>query len=304
MRRQIITIDDEKCDGCGLCIPNCPEGALGIVDGKARLVSEVFCDGLGACMGHCPRGAIAVEERDAEVYDERKVIGNMAGRGEEVLKAHLEHLEEHGQVEHLKEAISYLVERDLDVPLELREADCGVAGSCGSAEPGQGTGHVERSAAEGDTAISGCGCPGSRVLDLREADERRETERPGIDPPARLRQWPVQIHLVPPDAPFLKGADLLIAADCVPFAYAGFHENLLAGKALLVGCPKLDDSSFYIEKLGRILQENDIRSITVAHMEVPCCFGMMGIVKSAIDSSGREIPLEEVTLSIRGRKLA
>lgn len=216
-KRKIIRINEKKCNGCGLCIPNCKEGALQIIDGKARLVSESFCDGLGACLGHCPQGAITIEERQAEEYDEAKVLKN---------------------------------------------------------------------------AAKAAGCPGSRMMDFKGKGE------------SRLSQWPVQIHLVPVNAPYFDGADLLVAADCVPFAYAGFHEDLLKGKVLLIGCPKLDDAKSYQEKITQILKDNKIKSVTCAHMEVPCCFGLVHLVKSAIEASGRKIAYKDVTIGIKGDKLS
>lgn len=251
-KRKIIKIDLEKCNGCGLCIPNCPEGALQIIDGKARLISDLFCDGLGACIGHCPQGAITIEERQAEEYNERKVMENIVKQGKNVIKAHLEHLKEHKQTEYLKEAVSFLKEKNREVPLE-------------------------RIALHSQHGFSGC--PGSKI------------------------QWPIQITLVPLDAPYLNNANLLIAADCVPFAYPAFHEDLLKGKILLVGCPKLDDLGSYKEKIAQILKINNIKSITYAHMEVPCCFGLVTIIKQAIDESGKDIPFKEVIIGIQGERL-
>ena len=262
-RRKIIHIDEEKCNGCGLCISNCPEGALQIIDGKARLISDLFCDGLGACIGHCPEGAIEIEEREAEEYDERKVMKNIIKQGKNVIKAHLEHLKEHNQFEFLKEAIDFLREKNIEVPIEE-------------------TLHPEH---EHTAAFSGC--PGSRVMDL------------GV---SQLRQWPIQIKLVPPYAPYFKDANLLVAADCVPFAYPDFHDDLLKGKILLVGCPKLDDAKFYEEKITQILKENNIKSITCVHMEVPCCFGLVNIVKNAIRAAGKDVPFSKVILGIKGNK--
>lgn len=294
MKRQIITIDEERCTGCGLCIPNCPEGALQIIDGKARLVSDLFCDGLGACIGHCPEGAITTESREAEAYDESVVMENIARGGPNVIKAHLAHLRDHAQDEYFREALAFLVDRDIDIPEEFLEPAC----RCGGAD--------RAPAAFG-------GCPGSRVVSF----ETRETQGAGApssnaapappvaapaDRPSRLRQWPVQIMLVPPAAPFLAGADLLVAADCVPFAFAGFHEDLLAGKALLVGCPKLDDAAHYLEKLTEMFKRSGVKSVTVARMEVPCCGGLVRIVEQAIRDSGRDIPLETVTIGIDGRR--
>ncbi|UCF04998.1 MAG: 4Fe-4S binding protein [bacterium] len=346
MLRQIITIDEEKCDGCGQCVPNCPEGALQIIDGKARLVNDLFCDGLGACIGHCPLGAITIEEREAEEYDENMVMENIVKQGDSVVKAHLEHLRDHGLTGYVREAINYLIERDLDVPEEFRSPNGAIKSKHGehsrpegamltahdrsaSAHSGHGNPHgtgagmrhvdavieVGRSGNEEVNApqhdsdsisqpgVTGCGCPGSRVIDLGESDAIHPSGAEYERRPSRLRQWPVQIMLVPPFAPYLQGADLLIAADCVPFAFPDFHEELLNGKIVLVGCPKLDDAGYYTEKLTQVFKQNDIKSVTVAHMEVPCCFGMLKVVRDAITSSGKEIPLQEINISIRGERI-
>jgi ferredoxin len=277
-RRKIITIDAERCTGCGECVPNCPEGALQIIDGKARLVSDLFCDGLGACIGHCPEEAITIEEREAEAYDERKVMENIVPQGPNTIRAHLEHLKGHGAEDYLREAVGFLKEHNIALP--------------GGAPAG---GKLP------------CGCPGSRVMDLSEKGDGvcAEEEAPayGSRPRSsrsRLRQWPVHLMLVPPAAPYLKEADLVIAADCVPFAYADFHEGFLKGRTLLVGCPKLDDAEFYEKKLTTIFEHNDIRSVTCVHMEVPCCFGLVKIVKSAIGASGKVVPFAEVTVGVKG----
>jgi len=251
-KRKIIRIDEDKCNGCGLCIPNCPEGALQIIDGKARLISDLFCDGLGACIGHCPKGAIHIEEREAGPYDEKKVMENIIKQGKNVIIAHLKHLKEHSEFGYLKEAMDYLMVKGIKIrPSDLLAAE-----------------HLH----------SGV-CPGS------------------------LKTWPVQLKLVPAFAPFLNGADVLIAADCVPFAYADFHDDLLKGKVLLVGCPKLDDTAYYKEKISQMLKNNDIKSITYAHMEVPCCFGLLPVIKEAIAGSGKNIPFNDVTISIKGERI-
>jgi len=279
-KRKIIKIDEEKCNGCGLCIPNCPEGALQIIDGKARLISDLFCDGLGACIGYCPEGAITIEEREAQEYDERKVMENIVKQGKNVIKAHLEHLKQHNQSEYLKQAIGFLKEKNIEIHLEQEHL------------PGK---HKHMSPFPE--------CPGSKIMDFREREEVAEGKKAVSKGISRLRQWPVQIILVPPSAPYLKDADLLIAADCVPFAYADFHDDLLKGKILLVGCPKFDDVEFYKERITQILKNNNIKSITCTYMEVPCCFGLVSIVKSAISASGKDIPFKEVTISIKGGKL-
>lgn len=274
-KREIIKIDIDKCNGCGLCIPNCPEGALQIIDGKARLVSDLFCDGLGACIGHCPQGAISIIKRDAQEYDETKVMRNIVTQGKNVISAHLEHLRQHKQEKYLKEAERFLKEQKI------------------------GLGRRAGPQKTHGPAISVC--PGSKMRDMRT----KETPLAGVPVAgvSRLRQWPVQITLVAPLAPYLQDADLLISADCVPFAYADFHEKLLKGKILLVGCPKLDDLEAYREKITEILKHNRIKSITYAHMEVPCCFGLVQAIQSAISEAKKEVPFTEVTISINGEKL-
>jgi len=269
-RRQIIRIDEELCTGCGECIPNCPEGALQVIDGKARLVSDLFCDGLGACIGHCPEGAIAVEEREAEPYDERRVMENIARQGPNVIRAHLEHLRDHDQLGLLKTALDFLKERGIQVP--------------------------RGAAAHGHAG----GCPGARTMQF---DAPAAAESPTGRAVSRLRQWPVQLTLVPPQAPYLQGADLLVAADCAPFAYANFHEDFLKGKVLLVGCPKLDDVEFYRRKLAEIFRQNDLRSIEIVHMEVPCCFGLAHVVQLALEDAGTAVPLTLTKVGIRGEVL-
>ncbi|UCH34062.1 MAG: 4Fe-4S binding protein [Armatimonadota bacterium] len=237
--RQIIRIDEEKCNGCGQCVTACAEGALAIVDGKARVVNDSFCDGLGACIGECPQGALSIEMRVADEFDAAAVEHHQA----RIRQAEAEH-------------------------------------PAPSPEP------------------LACGCPGS----MAETIQTHESARPGAcaAPTSQLGNWPVQIHLLPIEAPFYRGAHLLLAADCVPFAYAGFHQELLSGRTLAVGCPKLDDPLFYVEKLGNILRSNDIRSLTVAHMEVPCCFGLERVAAQAVERSGKDIPVEVVIVGRDG----
>jgi hypothetical protein len=208
-----------------------------------------------------------IEEREAEPYDEKKVMANIVKAGPNTIKAHLKHLEDHGAVEYRRQAREYLRERGLAAPAGERR------------EP--------------------CGCPGSRAVDLGGPSE----EAAPAHRPSRLRNWPVQLALVPVQAPYLNGADLVIAADCVPFAYADFHEDFLRGKVLLVGCPKLDDTEAYGQKLAALFKENDVRSVTCVHMEVPCCFGLVEVIRAAIKQSGKPVPFEEATLSLRGDRL-
>jgi len=303
--RKIIEIDEDICDGCGNCIPNCPEGALQVIDDKARLISDLFCDGLGACIGECPIEAIKVVQREAEPYNETKVMENIARQGKNVIAAHLKHLRDHGESGLFNEALEYLKNNNIEIAEDVE---------------------MNSKNSENEDRLP-CGCPGSAVMDLR-GEEPCEAAKPGVrvsdsisgsalkdnskaaqiaellsqitTKESKLRQWPVQIMLVPSTAPYLKNADLLIAADCVPFAYAGFHEDFLENKALLIGCPKLDDSEFYMKKFIEIFRLNDIKSVTVVHMEVPCCFGMLSIVKQAVKDSGKDIPVKAVNIGIRG----
>ncbi len=275
-KRKIIKIDEEKCNGCALCIPNCPEGALQVIDGKARLISDLFCDGLGACIGHCPQGAITIEEREAEEYDERKVMANIVRQGKNVIAAHLAHLKEHGKQELLKQALDYLKENKMAV-LSLSPVS-------------HGSVHA---------------CPGLKVMDFskEEKNNSRKENQTVTQQESQLRHWPIQIKLVLAFAPYLENADLLIAADCVPFAYADFHQDLLKGKILLVGCPKLDDVNLYKDKFTQICKNNNIKSIAYAHMEVPCCSGLISVIKAAISATGKNIPFKEVIIGIKGDRL-
>lgn len=243
--RKIVQIDEEKCNGCGLCIPNCAEGALKIVNGKAKLISDVYCDGLGACLGHCPQDAINIIERDADEFDENAV--------EELLKSK-----------------------------EEKKDECG----CG------GGNHISHT----HHGHTGGGCPGSMMKQFNNKSAKDDS----VKVSSKLRQWPVQLALVPPNAPYFNRADLLITADCVPFAYGNYHNDFLKDKAVVVGCPKLDDAEFYANKLEEIIRENDLESITVLRMEVPCCGGMSFAAKTARDKSGVNIPIKVVTIGIQG----
>lgn len=271
-KRKIIKIEESKCNGCGKCIPNCPEGAIQIIDNKARLISDLFCDGLGACLGRCPQGAITIEERDALAYDERKVMENIVKQGENVIKAHLEHLKAHKENKYLNEALVYLKEKNIEIKLESAH------------------GHDHGS------------CPGSQIMDFRKDSSGPAEAMPSAQK-SRLKTWPVQLMLVSPLASYLNDADLLISADCVSYAYANFHNDLLRDKVLIVGCPKLDNVDIYRGKLTQIIENNNIKSITYAHMEVPCCFGLIDIIKEVIAASGKTVPFKEAIISIKGERL-
>lgn len=271
MKRQIIRIDPDLCTGCGDCIPNCPEGAIQIVDGKARLISDLFCDGLGACIGHCPEGAIRVEEREAEPYDERKVMENIIPQGENTVRAHLAHLKDHGEHEFYRQAIEALKEKRLPIPE-------------GMEEPLQKTGP--------------CACPGTKSV-LFDSEGRSEST--ATRQPSRLTHWPVQMHLISPRAPQFRNADLVLAADCVAYAMGGFHESYLKGKALAIACPKLDEGQdIYLEKLIALIEEAGINTLTVMIMQVPCCGGLMTLAEKALDKASRKVPLKRVVVSVQG----
>jgi len=242
-KRQIIHIDEEKCDGCAQCVPSCEEGAIQIIDGKAKLVADVYCDGLGACLGHCPQGALTIVEREAVEFDEEAVAQHLAA-----MKPNL------------------------------------------------------------PTAPAG-GCPGAAAMQLRDASASQpRTVSSGngtadAPAPSGLANWPVQLHLVPPHAPYLQQADVLLVADCVPFACADFHSRFLDGRPVVIGCPKLDDGQAYVQKLAQIILASGIRSITVLHMEVPCCTGLLRIAEAAVQMAGTETPVRDATISIRGKVL-
>jgi NAD-dependent dihydropyrimidine dehydrogenase PreA subunit len=279
-KRKIINIDEAKCTGCGQCIPNCPEGALQVIDGKARLVSDLFCDGLGACVGNCPEGAMTVTEREAEPYDEARVMANIVKAGPNTIAAHLHHLKDHGACAYYNAALAYLKQNSI---------------------PSPATRPLDHST-PGPLPPLACGCPGSAVRDLSASPTRPL----GPSTPrtlSALRNWPIQLTLIPPSAPYLKNADLLISADCVGSSHPNFHSDLVAGRVLIIACPKLDDAEAYQEKLTTIFQRNTPKSVLVAHMTVPCCSGLVHITKQAIADSGRAIPFAEVTIDVDGKQV-
>jgi ferredoxin len=280
MKRQIITIDESKCTGCAECIPACPEGALQVIDGKARLVSDLFCDGLGACIGHCPTGAMQVESREAEPYDERRVMAeSIVKAGPNVIAAHLRHLQDHGETGYLQTALDYLREEGVANPLEAQAAN----------------GHAHHAG----------GCPGSRMMDLRQPVSPASSVASTATVPSELRQWPIQLHLITPIAPYFRDSDLLLAADCVAFAMGGFHGDMLRGKSLAIACPKLDTGmDRYIEKLTALIDMSGVASITVAIMEVPCCTGLVALAMQALERASRKVPIRKIVVSVTGEVLA
>jgi NAD-dependent dihydropyrimidine dehydrogenase PreA subunit len=307
MKRNIISIDDTRCTGCGQCIPDCPEGALQLIDGKARLVSDLFCDGLGACIGTCPEGAISVIEREAVPYDEKTVMENIVRQGAPVIKAHLEHLAGHGQIALYDQAVEYLIEKGIPIPdhsppLRAPKRRSIAPGGEKPDQTLQGTGPHTSSANVCHGGSGGpspfAGCPGSAARAIPHTGPRQPV---GGTTDSELRQWPVQLKLLNSAAPYFENADLLVAADCVPFAYAGFHQELLRGRIVIIFCPKLDsDIEGYITKLAEIFTRHTIKSIMVVHMEVPCCSGVRYVVDQAMEKAGKKIPVSEKTITIDG----
>jgi Pyruvate/2-oxoacid:ferredoxin oxidoreductase delta subunit len=252
--RQVIKIDEEKCNGCGLCVPSCAEGALQMIDGKARMVSDKYCDGLGACLGECPQGAISFEEREAEEYDQDAVVKRLESQGR-----------------------AY-------VPHDHSSGDYGDHAAHAHHEHGHG---------------GGFSCPSARTLDFRNEAADEEVGE-GSRQRSELRQWPVKLNLVSPQAPYFQDADLLIAADCAGFAYANLHPDFMKDKTVVIGCPKFDDLAYYQEKLAAIVHLNNIKSITVMHMEVPCCTALQHVAEAAVETAGKAVPIESVVVSLQG----
>lgn len=242
--RKIIKIDEELCDGCGQCVPSCAEGALEIVDGKARIVADIYCDGLGACLGECPMGALEVIDREADEFDETAVEEFLEKKEKEKKK---------------------------------------------------------------EETLSPCGCPSANIQSFVSTGPCQEANKPVAiqagEEASALQHWPVQIRLVPPTAPFLKGADLLVIADCVPIAFPSLHRDLLKGKAVMMGCPKFDEVQEYIDKFAEVFKTAGIKSVTTVIMEVPCCSGLPVIVKKGLEASGVNVPMEQVVISTRGKIL-
>ncbi len=247
MKRKIIQINEEKCNGCGLCVDVCAEAALKVIDGKAQLTKDFYCDGMGACLDVCPTDALKIVEKDAAEYDPEKTY------------------------QHVK---------------ELRGED-----KAQKVHGIKGERHLPMA----------CGCPGSMTKDFRQDSSEDKKESKNVDLKSELKQWPIQMHLLNPAAPYFENADLVLSADCVPFTYPNFHQKFLKNKSLLILCPKLDDGQDeYLEKLTEIFKTQNIKSVTVVHMEVPCCGGIGALVSQALKNSGKDVPVKDYTISMQG----
>ena len=295
-KRNIIKIDEELCNGCGACVNGCHEGALQMIDGKARIVSKLYCDGLGACIGECPVGAIAIEEREAEPYDEIAVMERIVPKGEATIMAHLKHLKEHGEMRYLKTGIDYLRKNNINVDISSLENDADKSRiSCGC------PGSMERSFAATNLANT------ARIATLSNENILEgngsiavENQENSINE-SQLTHWPVQLHLLNPQAGFFKGADVVIAADCTAYAYADFHNRFIRNRMLAIACPKLDSNQeMYVSKIVDMIDTAQINTLTVVIMEVPCCGGLFQLVKMAIKRATRKVPLKRVIIGVQG----
>jgi len=276
MKRKIITIDRSLCDGCGNCIPNCPEGAIQIIDEKARIISDIFCDGLGACIGYCPKGAISIEEREAEPYDEKKVMREkIIPSGENTILAHLNHLKDHGEKTYINQALEVLNEQGINI--EVDKSD--IKSTCTSN-----------------------GCPGAKAVDF--SSEKSDCESDILKTSSQLKQWPIQLHLISPQASYIQESDVILVADCVAYSMGNFHNELLQGKRIAIACPKLDRNiDQYIDKLTMMIDQAKINTLTIINMEVPCCSGLLTLATKALENATRNIPIKHIMISIKGEKL-
>jgi quercetin dioxygenase-like cupin family protein/Pyruvate/2-oxoacid:ferredoxin oxidoreductase delta subunit len=288
MKRNIITIDADRCSGCGNCITGCPEGAIQLIDGKARLVSDLFCDGLGACIGTCPEGAITIEEREAEPYNEALVLENIIPHGANTIKAHLKHLKDHGETKYHTQALEILKDKGFNIEELSREE------------------------------TMACGCSGTHARKIEKpvpvptpAPAQAPAAAPAPAPAPKgkvdseLRQWPVQLTLINPASDYFDNADLLISADCVPYAYGNFQRDFLKGKIVITFCPKLDKGlDRYIDKLAQIFTLHTIKSLTVVRMEVPCCGGIEVILQKALEQAGKSMPIVSHIISVEGEVIS
>lgn len=277
MKRKIITINEQLCNGCGKCVKGCHEGALQMIDNKARIISELYCDGLGACIGDCPVGAISIEEREALPYDEDAVMQKISQQGPKTIIAHLKHLKDHGEKDLLEQGLAFLEKHGIDIDTSFLAAT---------------------------PQKQSTGCPGSTSRSFTAPPTPTNSFsgiQPNLAPSSELTHWPIQLHLLNPQAPFFKEADVVLAADCVAFSYPDFHAHFLKGKKLAIACPKLDSNKeVYIEKIATMINSGEIQSLTVVIMEVPCCGGLLQLVRKALENTERKIDISCVIVGIKG----
>jgi len=281
MKRTVIKIDEELCNGCGNCVSGCHEGALQLINGKAVMISDLFCDGLGACIGECPVGAITLEEREAEPYNEVAVMERISPKGEKVVLAHLKHLKDHGETKWFNEGVEWLKANNLNYNID--------------------------SLMQKEEPKMACGCPGSMARDFRNSAPSSQNQSNGFkfSGESELRQWPVQLHLLNPAAGYFQNADVLLASDCSAFTHGSFHDTFLKNRVLAIACPKLDhNTDSYVDKLVAMFDESRINTLTVIMMEVPCCGGLMMFVKKAREKARRNVPVKAIILSVRGEVLS
>ena len=328
MKRTVIKIDEELCNGCGACVNGCHEGALQLIDGKARMVSDLYCDGLGACIGECPAGAIEFEAREAEPYSEYAVMERISSKGEKTIRAHLLHLKTHNEIDYVKQGLNYLKEHNIKIDLsgiDVTEDNPGVEAQ--TKPPAQTEiGHDNRTASEKSVENKiACGCPGmqersfvpqaipdnsptntnsARDESPQIAIQQHQYSRNSAEIASQLRQWPIQLHLLNPEAQYFRLADIVLAADCTAYAYGDFHNRFLKNHTLAIACPKLDSNKeAYIEKLTAMIDHSLINTLTVIIMEVPCCGGLLQIAKLAVSNAKRRIPVKLIVVGIEGNLL-
>lgn len=286
MKRDMVKINEDLCTGCGLCIPNCHEGALQIIDNKAVLVSDLMCDGLGACIGHCPEGAITIEKREAAPYDEIAVMQDMVKKSSNTIIAHLTHLKDHNETEFLKQGIDFLKANKKDIKHDINKILARVMDE-----------HKENDNKQGKDP--GCGCQSSAPQEFKRP-EIVGTAMQGSEESA-LTHWPVQMHLINPNAAYFKNSDLLVAADCTAFTLGAFHSRFIKGKTVVIACPKLDQGTeIYTEKFKALIDSAMVNTITLVIMEVPCCGGLLQMVQKAVGAASRKVPVKLVVAGIRG----
>jgi ferredoxin len=269
MKRTIITIDENLCNGCGACVEGCHEGALQLLDGKARIINEIFCDGLGACIGECPLGAIKFEEKETEPYDEYAVMEKLLGKGETTIRAHLLHLKAHHETVYFEQGLQYLQEHGIKIDMT-------------------------------DNKNTG-GCPGSKEMTFKHS---AAAEIGGTETASQLSQWPIQLHLLNPEASYFRDADVVLSADCSAYAFGNFHNRFLKNHVLAIACPKLDsEKEKYLEKITAMIDSSNINTLTVVIMEVPCCGGLLQLARQAAADAHRTIPIKKILVGIQGNIL-